>query len=150
MPSELGTSPLTFRPAEGSGEEIPISSAALQGQKRCKTTTSEESPPSNSVICWSSSRASELFLSYMDGKWTLTRFSTFSPCPGAGGYTTPNCGRNLAGVRAVGGKGLLVESSRTTDHFFLFLPCLRGLCHWVPSCFPFFHPSWRHTSRPIT
>lgn len=33
MPSDWGASPLTFRPAEGSGEESPISSPSLQRQK---------------------------------------------------------------------------------------------------------------------
>lgn len=122
------------------GGDSHLPSCPARAEKRCRATTGEESHPSaDSMIFWSSCHASELFLSYMDGKWMLTRFSTFSSCSGAGGYTTPDYGRSL-GVRAVGGKQLLFQSNQTTDLFFLFLPCLEGLCHWVSSSLPFFLP----------
>lgn len=124
---------------KGLGRRFPSPLLPSKGKKRCRATTIEESH--HHLLPWESSyHVSELLLSYRDEKWMLTRFLSFSPCPEAGGYTIPHDGRNLVGVIAVGGKWLLFESNQATDCFFLFLPCLEGLCHWVPSCLSFSPP----------
>lgn len=100
-----------------------LHSCPAKAKRRCRAATCKESqPPSNSMMVWSNSHASQLFLSYIVGRWMLTQTSPFSSCPGASGYTIPLYGRNL-----------LFEMNQTAVWFFLFLPCSESLSHWVSS-----------------
>lgn len=133
MPSELGASPLTFRPAEGSGEEIPISSPALQRWKRDAGPLQLKKVIHHLI------------------PWFCDPVVMISPLTWMGDECWHNCWPFLLALKvmdalshimgeillewAMGGKWL--ESNQETDWFFLFLPCLKGLC---PSCLPFFPP----------